>query len=331
MKSSGWSAGLTYVGAVVGAGFASGQEIYQFFTRFGVLGVYGIGFAGFMFAVLGYLAFERGRRMQVSSYRELLGSLYPPGMVRATETMISAFLFVGLGIVSSAGGADVAQLTGLPMVLGGVITTLGVVAVAAKGIRGVIRLNTLLIPYLVVMILTIAVLNWSAPALVEASAPRQGWLVAAGLYFSYNIFTAIMMLVGVGRTLTSFRQSLWGALLGAGLLSLLALAEHHLLMTLPRIGTLPLVDAAWGIHPVWGFLFGIGLWVALFTTGIAEAYVLTEQYGKKVLWWVTATFLLGLIRFDDLVALLYPVMGMVAMVLWIPLVYKKPGRGLPGG
>ncbi len=332
MKSSWWGAGLTYVGAVVGAGFASGQEIYQFFTRFGVMGTLGIILAGCLFAVLGYKALEQGRRWSMGSYGSLLQSAYPPWLVRGAEGLTTVFLVIGLGVVASAGGADVAGFTGLPAIFGAFITIIAVVAVAARGTGGMIRLNMVLVPYLVVMVLVTVALNWNAPGVnTVVAAPAPGWLISALLYLSYNVFTGVMVLLGVGRTLTSPLQSFGAAFLGAAILSLLAYAEHHLLMTLPVIAELPMVDAALHTDPLWGIFFGAGLWVALFTTGVAEAYILSEQYGKKVLWGVCATFLLGLIRFDNLVRLFYPLMGMVAIVLWIPLVYKGSGRRFPGG
>ncbi|MBC8080240.1 MAG: hypothetical protein H7X86_07830, partial [Gorillibacterium sp.] len=44
---------FTYVGTIVGAGFASGQEILQFFTRYGWMAVPTISVAAFLFIWLG--------------------------------------------------------------------------------------------------------------------------------------------------------------------------------------------------------------------------------------------------------------------------------------
>ena len=44
---------MTYIGAVVGAGFASGQELWQFFARWGFSGWLGILLAGLLFALAG--------------------------------------------------------------------------------------------------------------------------------------------------------------------------------------------------------------------------------------------------------------------------------------
>lgn len=329
MKPSFWGVALTYVGAVIGAGFASGQEIYQFFGRFGTSGIVGIAVAGLLFGALGYLALERGRKEQVRSFGALLGSLYPQGVVRAAEGVTTAFLVVGLGVVSAGGGAAVGRLIHIPLLVGGAFTTGAILLVAMRGTASVVRANSLLVPYLILLVVLVAVMSWSHPIQRPVSyAP--GWLLAAFLYLSYNIFTGIMVLLGLGRELASRRQSLMAAALGALILSVLAYLEHHVLGTIAHVGALPMVDIAAHLHAVWGILFGISLWIALFTTGVAEAYALREQYGSRILWLAAATFLFGLLGFEKLVALLYPLMGVVAVMLWVPLIYRR-NRGVPGG
>lgn len=332
MKSSWWAAGLTYVGAVVGAGFASGQEIYQFFGRFGERGLVGIALAGLLFGIFGYLALEAGRRSGIQTFGNLLAAVYPPWLVRIAEGVTIAFLVVGLGVVSSGGGAAIHQLVGGPLLLGAAVTTAAVVTVTAFGTRSVVRVNTLLVPYLVLMVVVVAALNWTRPRILAVTPVGGGeWLLSALLYLSYNIFTGIVILLGVGGTLRSRRHSATAAFFGAAVLSILAVVEHHALVRLDPIGPLPLVDAAARAHQLLGGLFGLCLWVALFTTGVAEAYALREQYGKRVQWLLLATFLFGLFGFGQLVQVLYPIMGMVAVLLWIPLVYRGPHRGIPGG
>ena len=64
MKNTGVSTlkvAAAYIGTVVGAGFATGQEILQFFNRFGVMGLVGIVIATIMFVVFGYLIMDLER------------------------------------------------------------------------------------------------------------------------------------------------------------------------------------------------------------------------------------------------------------------------------
>ena len=44
---------LVYVGTIMGAGFASGREIWQFFGVFGNKGYIGVGFVGILFIIIG--------------------------------------------------------------------------------------------------------------------------------------------------------------------------------------------------------------------------------------------------------------------------------------
>ncbi|TDW05731.1 hypothetical protein [Pseudobacillus badius] len=52
-----------YIGVIVGAGFASGQEILQFFTSFGWISVVGTCIATVLFAFLGMQLLQIGSRM----------------------------------------------------------------------------------------------------------------------------------------------------------------------------------------------------------------------------------------------------------------------------
>ena len=56
MKTN-WGAAIqiaaVYVGTVVGAGFATGREIVEFFTRFGFIGLIGMLMSGYILIFLG--------------------------------------------------------------------------------------------------------------------------------------------------------------------------------------------------------------------------------------------------------------------------------------
>ncbi|MEW6065637.1 MAG: hypothetical protein AB1538_10810, partial [Bacillota bacterium] len=62
----------TYVGAVIGAGFASGQEILQFFILFGYQGLLGVLVATVLFAYLGAVVLYLSVKLRSGSYQELL-------------------------------------------------------------------------------------------------------------------------------------------------------------------------------------------------------------------------------------------------------------------
>ena len=59
---------LAYMSVVIGGGFASGQEVLQFFTGYGLIGILGTLVSGLMFAFL-------GRRCKNSQPSPTLGTL----------------------------------------------------------------------------------------------------------------------------------------------------------------------------------------------------------------------------------------------------------------
>lgn len=69
MKKSIQIAGA-FVSLVVGAGFASGQEIMQYFTSFGLMSVFGCIVATIIFTMLGMTLAQIGSDLQTSSHKE---------------------------------------------------------------------------------------------------------------------------------------------------------------------------------------------------------------------------------------------------------------------
>jgi hypothetical protein len=75
-----WQVAATYMGTIVGAGFASGQEMLQFFGAFGIWGVMGLALAGYLFYYFGNIILQLGKELKAesrSSAGEGKEALYP--------------------------------------------------------------------------------------------------------------------------------------------------------------------------------------------------------------------------------------------------------------
>ena len=60
------------IGTLIGAGFASGQEIYTFFFSHGMEGIYGILISCILMGVILYKALTKINKYNVSTYKEFL-------------------------------------------------------------------------------------------------------------------------------------------------------------------------------------------------------------------------------------------------------------------
>ena len=62
----------TYIGTVVGAGFASGQEVLHFFVSFGIKGFSGLMIATVLFIVFGYISMIAGYELKARSHLRII-------------------------------------------------------------------------------------------------------------------------------------------------------------------------------------------------------------------------------------------------------------------
>ena len=132
-KGLSWKIAATYIGAVVGAGFASGQELSQFFLGYGPAGSYGIICAGLLFALWGAGLCELSARRRLADYSDYLRFLLGARWALYVDLVISLYLFCTVFIMLSAGNALFSENLGLPGGYGGLLTGLVILAVLWGG------------------------------------------------------------------------------------------------------------------------------------------------------------------------------------------------------
>ena len=108
MKNEGvttFKVAAVYIGTIVGAGFATGQEVLQFFNRFGIWGLGGLAVATILFIVFGYIIMDLGRVLNARSHLEVIR--YSGGNILGTfiDIVITIFLFGSLTAMIAGTGA----------------------------------------------------------------------------------------------------------------------------------------------------------------------------------------------------------------------------------
>ena len=191
---SAWQIGAVYIGTVVGAGFASGQEILQFFGYFGLWGIAGLAVAVLLFGVLGAKVMLLAGRIGGDSYRQVIDAVGGRRLGPLLNLIITFFLF-GILVARVAGtGAAFEQEFGLPHSLGlAVMAGLAGLTVVA-GLARVIDAISVVVPFLIIAVLGVGFyvffrppgLSWSAPA----NAAPPGWPLRLA-YVSYNLTLAV--------------------------------------------------------------------------------------------------------------------------------------------
>ncbi|WP_313778443.1 hypothetical protein [Paenibacillus larvae] len=94
---------FTYVGTVVGAGFASGQEILQFFTRYGAVATGTILLSTILFIGVGIKLMLLSREVRAKSYEDMIRYLFG-AKAGKWVALFSLLVLLGVSIVMLAGG-----------------------------------------------------------------------------------------------------------------------------------------------------------------------------------------------------------------------------------
>ncbi|GJM81290.1 hypothetical protein HMSSN139_37860 [Paenibacillus sp. HMSSN-139] len=92
---------FTYIGTVVGAGFATGQEILQFFTRYGKWGVLTILLSTVLFVWLGTKMMLLARDIKAVSYEDLNRRLFGERVGKALS-LFTLIVLIGVNSVMLA-------------------------------------------------------------------------------------------------------------------------------------------------------------------------------------------------------------------------------------
>ncbi|WP_424659218.1 hypothetical protein [Desulfofundulus sp.] len=335
-----------YAGTVIGAGFASGQEILQFFIVYGEQGLWGVVIATMLFALLGFLLMSFTTALGCSSYAELLPLLTGRKLARLVDWLNLAMLPGGLTVMLAGSGALFNEQFGLPTELGALLAAVITALVILGGLEGVLLANMVLVPVKVCIIALVCLLavihngGWPAPGDLGGtmSGSARHWLWSSILYVSYNMVVPVAVMSSLGRSVDQ-KPGILGGLTGG-----IALGATAILVTLaglffyPRIThyQVPLLCIAGGLGEGWRHGLGILIWMAIITTAIADAHGFASRLAPGGGWpyrlvgLTTIVLALPLARldFNRLVQILYPLFGyagllIVAGLLITPLKLKR--------
>ena len=328
---------LVYAGTVIGAGFASGQELMQFFMVFGSKGLWGIGLATVLFIYLGALIMFLSTKLRTANYIELLQSLMGKRAARLMDLLTLIMLPGGLVVMLAGSGAVFAEQLGLPNWQGTMLAVLITCIVLVKGLPGILNFNLVLVP---IKILVLAVVSFLAihhqgglprpfPELLEYKRVAANWGWSSILYVSYNMVVPVALLSSLGRTVP-FKTGVAGGALGglilgvtAGMITLAGLSFYPAVLNCQ----VPVLFISRSAGFILQFVLGVLIWIAMLTTTIADAHGLAsrlapgEGLGYKVVG-IGATLLsipLAGLNFNFLVRLLYPIFGYAGLILLLAL------------
>ncbi len=322
---------LMFVGAIMGAGFASGREIWQFFGVFGRQGRIGILLIAVLFVVLGMMTAYLARILGTND----MGRIIAPGGNPKIENLVSWFmaimLFTVLINMTAAGGALLHQNFGISRLVGGVLIGVLFIVTVLGEFERISRVFRYIMPVLFAAVILISVL--AVTANLGASAQREpvkpspiagNWVLAACLYISYNILAMIPIVATSSVNAKSEKSAMLGSGLGGIFLGVLAFTIVLALqkdMQFAQAMDMPMLAYAGRISKGAGIIYSVLLFAAIYASATSNFYGFTtklrtdEKKSRKVILSACLAFLLGLVGFKNVVAYMFPIEGYLGFAI----------------
>ncbi len=337
--------GFVFAGCFLGAGYVSGQELWQFFGDSGKAGFFAMLFSLVLFFIFGYIVLSLSQKTKIILMDEIV---IPKtngicNILRKAVAVLQIFFIIGVYIIMCAGaGALINQLFNIHIMLGSLAFCSVVLIIALKGLKSVIGIFSLFVPPLVLgaIIFGLYAVNKNGLSFYEPEVHSSfRTLSSAIIYVSYNFFGSIGILAPIAQKYKSKKELFFGTLTGVLLLAIISvciiLALHS---DINSISTqLPMLFIATKINGFAGFVYAFCLLGAMFGTSLSSLVSVCEYMKEKYHFTKKKTAvmtvlvsmgacLLSLVGFDKLIGTIYPLCGVFGFFALCAIVVHYKAR-----
>ncbi|WP_248924951.1 hypothetical protein [Paenibacillus hamazuiensis] len=334
---------FTYTGTVVGAGFATGQEIVQFFTKYGWMATFTIAVASTLFVWLGIKLMLLASQVGAKSYEDMNAYLFGPKLSNWISLFTMVVLF-GVTTVMLAGGGSVfaEQLHGSYQT-GLIVTVILAYVVLTRGMKAILTVNSIVVPMMLFFSGVIVWHTWDSPSSgnwlrMTSDYPLETIWAAPFLYSAFNLAMAQAVLVPLGAQTKDRSVLFWGGIWGGVGIGIMLLAGHFALSAhMPGIAQfdIPMGGIIERLGGVLQAMFILVIYGEIFTTFVGDIYGLSLQIEQRfsipnraVIAAVLAlSYVVSQFGFKTLLSTLYPLFGLVSIAWMVMMIWRTQAPG----
>jgi len=324
------------IGTFVGAGFASGKEVFNFFTIYSFNGTVSVFVFSFLLFLLIYKCLNIKPNLQINSYNEFILYLekkYKFFNHRFFLFIINIFLASSFYIMISA----LSSLFDYQFNIAKFITISWCIIICffifyKKHIKFIYIINSILMPILILFIISLCLFNINLNNInfneTNNSSNIFNAVFMGLLYFSYNSLLLIPIIFDLKiNKKNSFKISLIFSLiifLLTFLINLLLLSYYDLIYNLE----LPILYISNSSIKTFSYLYFFIILSAIFTTMISSGYSFINNFGKnnfniKLIIFLLFSFVFCVFSFSSLINFFYPLFGLLGFTQIFLILFDK--------
>ncbi len=332
---------VMFCACILGAGFLSGNELWQFFATFGVFGLVGcvisviaIGvFCAFIAEIAVSKKTENPEEVLLSSRYRKLSSVFG---------ILQAILVFAIVVIMVAGSSTLVNtMTGFNKAAFSVFFCALLCLFVLLGTENIVRAFSVLIPFVVTASVIISVIlifknkSFNIPNNSAASNPLlNNWVLSAISYASYTVFSSVGVFAAISSKIRN-RSVIWkGIMLGVLVMCIVSFSIIGAIYAVPDAmeNELPMLASALHLGKLTGVIYAVLLLFGMFGAALS-CFMALANYLKLKLKLTSKTNILAVIictvlayfgslfGFGDLVGSVYPIFGYIGIVVLTLLLF----------
>lgn len=328
------------IGTLIGAGFASGREIYLFFSKYGENGKIGIILTGIITGIIIYKVLEITKTYEINNYKKLLQRINwkHAKLNKYINLIVNSFLLISFYIMIAGFSAYIEQTYNTPIYISSTIFVIICYIIFKKSIQGVIKANEILVPILIMLITYLGIKNipysFNTRIATSVQAGSSGWIIGSILYASYNSILLIPVLTGLRNYLDSKKQIIKISIISSSVIIILALFIYFLLLRGEFFISeleMPLIEITMQFGTIFKYIYGFVIIASIFTSAISAGYSFLGNVNKTKKSYEIILIIICItgiavsnIGFSKLVEMLYPLFGILGLLqIWMLVKFRN--------
>lgn len=317
---------LVIIGALIGAGFASGQEIFSFFYIYGKNGIYGILIMSILIGIFIYKSLKIIYQKQVYNYNDFLNLFIKNTKIgNVILWIVNVLLLVSFYIMVAGFGAYFEQEIGINRIIGSIVLNLLCVIVFFSNIKGVLKASNLIVPFLIFFIFFIGIKNIVQIRTIDFYQMKNNWILSMLIYNSYNFILLMPVLISLKKQITKEKNIKKVSILVTIIILILSINIFFLLLNanIKEIENqeMPIVYIISNYFNKYKKIYAFIVLASIFTTAISVGIGFLQNISKNsnsypqfVLFMCITSLLMSNIGFSKLLNFIYPVFGYIGIL-----------------
>lgn len=329
----------------IGSGFATGQEVLQFFTAFGLWGILGAAFLTMLtYILICSMAMEDGKKLQLKNVNTIWIYYCGKYMGNFLKYFVPCFFFAVLVLMTAGAGATLNQYYGIPTSYGRGAMLIAIFIANWFGIKKITQLiggiGYVIIAYTLFIGISTLFTGFSNIPAAEAymavnpvHSAAGNWAFSGVLYTSFMALGLGPFLAGIGPNCESNREAKLSGIIGgfifACCITIMAIAILGHIQVAGYV-QVPTLELAKSLNPLYAQIFSIILMVGIFNPltsilWIISNFLVQDEHSTKArinrMIICVCAFFGSVLPFDKLVGYIYSYTGYLGIVIMVMATY----------